>query len=306
MTPLSRRTFLVTAGAVGAGLVLAACGGDDSSSSLPTADVGSSPSGTGDPNRPDRVLVRFSVDGIFAAGMSQRIAVGLADADGLLLVDTPAQMTFQVVSEEGPVGDPITVDRHAEGLPRPYYPVITNIADAGTYALVATVDGIEVHSGFSVLEPEKVPIPQPGDQMVPVVTPTTANAEGVNPICTRQPACDLHQVTLTDALGEAKPVAFLIATPAYCQTAACGPVLDVLLGQESEFGDRVRMVHAEVYTDSSLASTTQAVQDYHLSFEPVLYLVERRRDRADAPRQHLRHERASRHAECAGQLSGTS
>jgi hypothetical protein len=272
VAPLSRRTLLVSAGAVGAGLVLAACGGDDSgASSIPSVDA--STGGT-DPNRPDRVLVRFSVDGILAVGKPQRVAVGLADADGLLLTDTPAQLTFQVVSTDGKViGSPIPVDRHAEGLPRPYYPVVTDIAEAGTYGIVTTVDGIEVHTAFSIVEPDKVPIPQPGDQMVPVVTPTTADAHGVNPICTREPECDLHQLALTDALAEGKPVAFLIATPAYCQTAACGPVLDVLLSQESEFGDRVQMVHAEVYTDSTLANTTEAVQDYRLSFEPVLYLA---------------------------------
>jgi hypothetical protein len=274
---LSRRTFLVTAGAVGAGVVLAACGGDDSASSIPTADAaasGSTPSGTGDANRPSRVLVRFAADGILAAGTTQRLPVGLADADGTLLVDTPATFTAQIVSEAGkPVGAPLTVDRHAQDLPRPYYPFIMNIADPGTYALVGTVDGVQVNTAFSIVDASKVSIPQPGDQMVPVATPTTADPAGVTPICTRQPACDLHEETLTDALKAAKPVAFLIATPAYCQTAACGPVLDVLLGQQSEFGDKVQMVHAEVYTDSSLKSTTQAVQDYHLTFEPVLYLA---------------------------------
>ena len=33
------------------------------------------------------------------------------------------------------------------------------------------------------------------------------------------------------------------------------------------------MVHAEVYTDTTLEATTAAVQDYKLSFEPVLYLA---------------------------------
>ncbi|HTN78089.1 MAG TPA: twin-arginine translocation signal domain-containing protein [Acidimicrobiales bacterium] len=273
MASLSRRTFLVTAGAVGAGIVLVACGSDDSGASIPTADVGSA-SGTGDANRPNRVLVRFAADGVLAAGMPQRIAVGLADADGLLLVDTAPQITLQVVTEDGkPVGAPLTVDRHAQDLPRPYYPVLTNIADPGTYGLVGTVDGVQVSTAFSILEPDKVPVPKPGDQMVPVDTPTTANSQGVNPICTREPECDLHELALTDALKAGKPVAFLIATPAYCQTAACGPVLDVLLGQQSAFGGKVEMVHAEVYTDSSLKSTTRAVDDYHLSFEPVLFLA---------------------------------
>ena len=73
--------------------------------------------------------------------------------------------------------------------------------------------------------------------------------------------------------AEGRPIAFLIATPAFCQTAACGPVLDVLLTLQPEFSD-VRMVHAEVYTDTSLESTTTAVKDYQLAFEPVLYLAD--------------------------------
>ena len=182
MASLSRRTFLVTAGAVGAGVVLAACGGDDSASSIPTADAaasGSSPSGTGDANRPNRVLVRFAADGILAAGKPQRLPVGLGDADGLLLIDTPATFTAQIVTEDGkPVGAPLTVDRHAQDLPRPYYPFIMNITEPGTYSLVGTVDGVQVNTAFSILDASKVSIPQPGDQMVPVVTPTTADPNG--------------------------------------------------------------------------------------------------------------------------------
>ena len=166
----------------------------------------------------------------------------------------------------------MTVARHAEGLSRPYYPVITTLSDPGTYTLTGSVNGVDLQTAFTVVERAEVPIPQIDDQLVPVVTPTTDDAHGVNPICTREPACDLHGVTLTSALTEGRPIAFLIATPAFCQTAACGPVLDVLLSQQSEFSD-VRMVHAEVYTDTTLESTTAAVQDYKLSFEPVLYLA---------------------------------
>jgi hypothetical protein len=274
VSALSRRSFLAGGLAVGAaGFVLAACGSDDSSESSDLPDATSGAPNSGDPNRPELVLVRFTIDGVLAAGIPQRIPVGLADAEGLLLVDTPPQLTLQLMSDSGPVGKPMTIDRHAEGLSRPYYPVITALSDPGTYTLTGAVNGIDLQTAFSVVEPGEVPIPQIDDPLVPVVTPTTDDAHGVNPICTREPACDLHDITLTSALTEGRPIAFLIATPAFCQTAACGPVLDVLLTLQPEFSD-VRMVHAEVYTDTSLESTTTAVKDYHLSFEPVLYLAD--------------------------------
>ena len=80
---LSRRTFLAGGLAVGAaGFVLAACGSDDSSESSDLPDATSGTPNSGDPNRPDLVLVRFTIDGVLGAGIPQRIPVGLADADG--------------------------------------------------------------------------------------------------------------------------------------------------------------------------------------------------------------------------------
>jgi hypothetical protein len=108
----------------------------------------------------------------------------------------------------------------------------------------------------------------------------------VTPICTREPACPLHELTLTEALAAKTPVALLIGTPAYCQTGVCGPVLDILLAQRQAF-PAVTMVHAEIYTDpeqalssgnttsagASLGTTTEIVQTYQLPFEPLLYLA---------------------------------
>ena len=94
----------------------------------------------------------------------------------------------------------------------------------------------------------------------------------MNPICTRDPACPLHKVSLTDALAKGKPVAYLIGTPAYCKTAVCGPVLDLLLAEQPKRPD-FTMVHAEVYTDDTLEAIAPAVTAYHLNFEPALFVA---------------------------------
>jgi hypothetical protein len=91
-------------------------------------------------------------------------------------------------------------------------------------------------------------------------------------VCTRDPACPLHDVTLTEALGSGKPLAYLIGTPAYCQTGVCGPVLDLLLAEQVNRPDFV-MVHSEIYTDSTLQAVAPAVTAYHMNFEPALFLA---------------------------------
>ena len=110
--------------------------------------------------------------------------------------------------------------------------------------------------------------------MPAVETPTTTDARGVTPICTNEPACPLHDVSLTEALAEGAPVALLLATPAFCQIAICGPVLDVLLDVRADHPG-VRFLHAEVYAEPAKDLQTYApiIAPLGLHFEPCLVLV---------------------------------
>src|SRR5260370_39071776 len=76
-------------------------------------------------------------------------------------------------------------------------------------------------------------------------SPTKQNPLGVDPICTRQPACPLHTVSLSDVVGTGRPVAVLFATPALCQTRYCGPVLDELRAVRQAFENRATVGHVE-------------------------------------------------------------
>ncbi len=273
---ISRRTLL--AGAAGAAglVVLAACGGgsgDDGDDSA--EDEGS------DSTTPGFFLSAiFPPEGLLVTGGEQRLPFTLADSTGAPVDDPPETLEFVVQTADGEaIGEPVTVARHDRGIPTAYFPLLFEFPAAGDYQVATTVDGEALDPRvFRVSEPDAVQVPQPGDPLVAVETPTTADARGVDPICTRDPDCDLHGATLTEVLAEGVPVALMIATPAYCQTAICGPVLDVLLSQESAFPD-VRMVHAEVYKDPEAvdnlaeAQLAPVVDAYHLSYEPVLFLA---------------------------------
>jgi hypothetical protein len=269
---ISRRTFL----AAGAGLVLAgACGGKASSSG------GGSGLGKG------TVLVPFFKDGMQAAGLPQRFPLGLGDTNGVLTTGGPDELHFVITDAYDSVVLPdVVATRHSQDLPRPYWPLMLQLSTPGIYtASIRGGDASETAS-FTIPDPGSVPIPKIGDKMVPVDTPTVTDARGVTPICTRTPACPLHDITLTEALKEGKPLAFFIGTPAYCQTGICGPTLDVLLAQRGGF-PTIRMLHAEIYVNpqqalsasttddqgASFGATTATVQAYNLPFEPVLYLA---------------------------------
>lgn len=266
---LSRRTFL--AGTTGA-LVLAACGGDDSDSSAdPAADASD---GEGQAN----LLALFAPQGVLINGTEQRATFALADADGVPIQDLPPELDFSV-RFRGDEIEVVTAAAQTEGIPTGYYPVRFTPAEPGDYEITTTYDGAELTPrAFFVSPPEEVSIPGVGDLMIPVDTPTTADARGVDPICTLTPPCPLHEVTLTEALDEGRPLAFLIATPEFCQTALCGPVLDVLVAAVDSHPD-VRFVHAEVFADPRAvdniveATLAEAPQAYALPFEPALFLA---------------------------------
>ena len=90
---------------------------------------------------------------------------------------------------------------------------------------------------------------------------------------------DSHQQTLTDALETGNPVAFMISTPTFCQTAVCGPVLDIMIQLSADYPD-VEFVHAEVFENpgdgvTADAALTDAVTTYGMEFEPSIIVADR-------------------------------
>ena len=69
-------------------------------------------------------------------------------------------------------------------------------------------------------------------------------------------------------------MALLVATPAFCQIAICGPVLDVLLDVAPDHPG-IHFLHAEVYANPAKDLDTYApiVAPLGLHFEPCLLLV---------------------------------
>jgi hypothetical protein len=267
---VSRRSVLVG----GTALVLAsACSGGDDGSSGTTAGGTDAP-GTGELT--GTLLTLLPAQGVLVTGGEQRLPIALADAEGVPVRDGLEPRQFQIRAD---TGEPLVIDvePHGDGVPTPYYPVRFTPEGPGIHELTAVGE-----AGFNVVTfevGESTPIPSVGQPLPPVTTPTTAADRGVTPICTRTPVCDLHGTSLDAALEAGGPLVLSISTPEFCQTAICGPVLDLVLEALPDFPS-ITGVHAEVYADprgnadptaGGLAPVTEA---YGLPFEPTLYLVD--------------------------------
>jgi hypothetical protein len=262
---LTRRSLLLA----GAGsLVVAACGGAQNPAPRATATTTTLAQG-------------LSLAPVFLpqqpAGVELRLPLALADAQGALVDDPPSELAVRVGNADtGELGEPVVVERHDDGVPRPYFPLTTTFPEPGNWRIATEVDGMPAQIVVAALEPgQTAAVPVVGEQLISVPTPTTQDALGVDPLCTAEPACPLHATSLDTAIGADKAIALLIATPAFCQTAICGPVLDLLVNRHDQYADVVTMIHAEVYPNEAAVgtTTTDVVKAYGLPWEPSLFLA---------------------------------
>jgi len=232
---LDRRTFLLGAAAAG---VAAACSGAE-------------------PEVSYSVVQRYPSD-VFVPG-EIRLPFSLANA-AEFITDGPDELGAQIVNLDGePIGDRITAVR------RDITPGVYEINIDG---------GPRVGANFQVMERDQVFIPRPGDTLEGFDTPTVREPDGVDPICTREPVCPFHSLTLTEALASGRAVAYFVGTPAFCQTGSCTPALETMVGVEAEYSEDYVFVHAEVWTDLSATEVAPAIDALGIAFEPALFITD--------------------------------
>ena len=270
--PTRRRLLLAGAG----GLFLAACGSggddgdEDAAAAARTTTTGAGGSGDGGALTLIRV---FALEQ--AAALPLRLPLAFADDGGVPTDEVPDAIEVTAVSPAGVAAAPVEVARRSDGIPSPYFPFEATLDEPGTWELVIAVGSATTSTDLTVRPREELAVvPGPGDSLPSIPTPTTADALGVDPLCTATPPCPLHEVSLDRALTAGLPIVLLVSTPAFCQTAICGPVLDLLVARQADLAGRATVLHAEVYTNDQARETTATVNALGLRYEPSLFLAE--------------------------------
>lgn len=252
---LSRRSFLAATGGL---LALTACG---SSSKVSSSSSNSN------------VVAGILSSDLYVSPQPQRVAFELQDSHGQFASGPPAQLAL--VTPSGTSRSPVTANLHRAGLPkrRGVYVADVVLDTPGSWPAAAIVGGTRHSLAFSVAATATVPIP--GEAAPRDASPTTANTLGVDPICTRDPVCPLHAVSLDTVIGKGKPVAVLFATPARCTSRYCGPVLDNLLTLVPKYQNAMTFVHVEIYKNSTTEDLIPTVEAWKLPSEPWLFGIDR-------------------------------
>jgi hypothetical protein len=118
-------------------------------------------------------------------------------------------------------------------------------------------------------------IPRPGEKAPKIHTPTPADVGGdLSKITTRIPPDTQNRVDYADALGK-EPIVLLFATPQFCQSRVCGPVVDVAEQVKEENEGKAAFIHMEIYKDNKPPITRSQVKAFHLPTEPWLFAINR-------------------------------
>jgi hypothetical protein len=149
----------------------------------------------------------------------------------------------------------------------------------GTYWVLAEpVGGLRIQA-LGNLEVESEPdAPNVGSKAFPSRTPTLETEPNLEALTTRNPPdYELLRHSVAESVKASKPFVLTFATPKFCTSRTCGPVVDVVDTVRKRFAlTDIRFIHVEVYEGNNPAlGPNRWFQEWRLANEPWTFLVGR-------------------------------
>ncbi len=228
--------------------------------------------------------------GTFTPGTGRRFAFALNAHSGAFIYAPTAIYIARTPSSpaKGPFlapADPMTV--------QPAYRSKQNTGPGGIQAIYAAHLPVPSKGTWTVLSLTRTPsgligapgqlaaaasspIPDVGSRPPAIATDTAATVGGnTSLLTTRVPAENMAQVSFKDVLGK-RPVVLLFSTPQLCISRVCGPVTDIAVQLQHQYGNRVTFIHQEVYVDNQPSKGLRPqLHAFHLETEPWLFAINR-------------------------------
>ena len=147
------------------------------------------------------------------------------------------------------------------------------------WVLAEPVGGRRIQALGNLEVSEGSEAPDVGSKAFPSRTPTLENEGGnVEALTTRDPPdLELLRHSVADSIAARKPFVLTFATPKFCTSRTCGPVVDVVDTVRKRFaGTEVRFIHVEVYEGNNPAlGPNRWFREWRLTHEPWTFLVGR-------------------------------
>jgi hypothetical protein len=159
---------------------------------------------------------------------------------------------------------------------------------AGNWLVVAVIDlgGQRAAGQGAIAIPMRVLHPI-GSKALSEPTPVGTTQAELKKICTREPPCTMHYVSLDRALRSGKPTVVSFGTPLLCTSRVCGPVVDEQLAAFKKLGAaKANFIHVEEFPQRDPSKPAAAFRAWGFKTEPWVVVIDRKgviRDRFEGP-----------------------
>lgn len=220
---------------------------------------------------------------------SNRVVFGVLDDETGPVRDAQvAVSTFYLPvtgGQEGPIETVDAMFRAWPVTPRGVFTAQLEFDRAGEWGIGAVVmdaDGAERKASARVRVKDASATPALGTAAPRSNSKTLADVDGFEQLTTDfKPDADFYGITIAEALDTGKPLLVVFSTPAYCQTATCGPQLDVIKELKPGYAERMNFIHIEIYDnpheiegDLSRAVVSPTAEEWGLPSEPWTFVVD--------------------------------
>ena len=284
---LSRRTMLRAAGLGGLAAVAAACTGGSKPPPPPTTSPGSIAAlrrgakelslltGLGD-NRADAIQTGTSIfifdlaagpQALLQGGTPQLFVAKDEDAKAL----GPFPTTWSLFTGYAKTGD----TSPKSDIPGIYWGEI-EIPSAGIWTVAAVAkDQGRTGIGVGHVVVADAPVAAVGTAATSAATPVATTPKAIEKICTRVPVDDMHSISLDEALTNGKPTVVSFATPKFCSSRLCGPVVDEQLLVFQKVGkQRANFIHVEEFPTQDVSRPAPAFVAWGFQTEPWVIVID--------------------------------
>jgi hypothetical protein len=230
-----------------------------------------------------------------------RFAFGLAKQGELIeradvlvrvfeLQGTEAHLTAETNAPFRPLANPVAeekVHRHADGSlhvhdaatgVRGVYVAQLTFTRSGKWGielLARHPDGSSETARLTVVVRETSTTPAVGSPAPRSRNLIASDVKDLRQISTSErPDPRLHQTRIADAIAMGKPQLIVFATPQFCTSRMCGPVVDIVRTLLPTYGKRVVFTHQEIWQDFATKKVFSTIEEWRLESEPWIFIVD--------------------------------
>lgn len=160
----------------------------------------------------------------------------------------------------------------------PYWVVYPDLSHAGLWGLGAVVtlaDGTEMPAQFTIEALADPSAPAIGEVPPASQNRTIEDVPDLGQLTSDpQPEPALYGLTVAQALEADKPAVITFATPGFCESRLCAPVVQSLKAVRSDLGDAASYLHVEVYQDFESFTYVPEMDEWQLTSEPWTFVLD--------------------------------